>query len=50
MEPIGAVTKGNVGSGGGPWCVAAQSWAADAPQSSRTWAGAERRRFFSLRC
>jgi len=28
MEPLGASTKRNVGSGGGPWCVAAQSWAA----------------------
>jgi len=28
MEPLGASTKRNVESGGGPWCVAAQSWAA----------------------
>jgi len=28
MEPVEATTKRNVVSGGGPWCVAAQSWAA----------------------
>jgi len=28
MEPLGASNKQNVGRGGGPWCVAAQSWAA----------------------
>jgi len=26
--PLGASAKQNVGGGGGPWCVAAQSWAA----------------------
>jgi len=31
MEPVGASTKQNVGSGGGLWCVAAQSWAAVPP-------------------
>jgi len=43
MEPLGASTTRNVGSGGGPWCVVDQSWAA-APQPSQTWAGSERRR------
>jgi len=28
MEPVGASTMQNVGSGGGPQCVVAQSWAA----------------------
>jgi len=28
MKPLGASTKRNVGGGGGPWCVVAQSWAA----------------------
>jgi len=28
MESPGALPKRNVGGGGGPWCVAAQSWAA----------------------
>jgi len=26
MEPLGASTKWNVGNGGRPWCVAAQSF------------------------
>jgi len=43
MEPLGASTKWNVGSCGGPWCVAAQSWSA-APATLTDMSGLERRR------